>query len=208
MTTTTNMRGAMHHAQQHSNGEDESLFSSALGFLGGNKHQYANEEIDEGQAVQAHQAMYGGGGQQQQQQHGSETVGAGAAIQALKMFTGGGSGSGSNSGMGGGGGGGAAGGKNAFIGMAMGQASKLFDQQSANGNLVSSIFSPSFPVSSQSRYRPTANIRDPQQAQGADKQSAVTKAGEMALKMYLKSQMGGSSTGGGGGLASLATKFM
>lgn len=38
--------------------------------------------------VGAHQAMYGGGqGGQQQGNHSSETVGAGAAMQALKMFT-------------------------------------------------------------------------------------------------------------------------
>lgn len=180
-----NMSGAMRHAQKHSQshgggsgGEEESIFSTALGFLGGNKHRIANGDLDEGGAVQAHQAMYGGGGGGGGgQQHGSDTIGAGAAMQALKMFTGGSSGGG---GGGGGSGGLGTGGKNEFIGMAMGQASKLFDQQSANGNV----------------------------AQGTDKQSAVTKAGEMALKMYLKSQMGGGGGGGGGGLASMAAKFM
>jgi len=61
--------------------------------------------------------------------------------------------------------------------MAMGQAAKLFDQQSAQGNTSS----------------------------GATKQDAVTKAGEMALKMFMKSEMSG---GGGGGLMSMASKFM
>lgn len=68
--------------------------------------------------------------------------------------------------------------QNAFIGMAMGQASKLFDQQSAQGNV------------------------EP----GADKQSAVNNAAKMAFKMYMKSQGGGG--GGPGGLMSLASKFM
>ena len=45
----------------------------------------------------------------------------------------------------------------------MGEASKLFDQQSGAGNL----------------------------AQGANKQSAVEEAGKMALKMYMKSGGGG-----------------
>lgn len=52
-------------------------------------------------------------------------------------------------------GGGGGGGQNALVGMAMGQASKLFDQQSSQGNLVScwiSVFSvcTSFPNRSQS----------------------------------------------------------
>lgn len=57
-------------------------------------------------------------------------------------------------------------------------ADLLLDQQAANGNV----------------------------AEGESKESAVQQAGEMALKMYMKSEMGGSS--GGGGLMSLASKFM
>lgn len=91
-------------------------------------------------------------------------MGSAAAMQALKMFTGGGSGNsqGGNS-------------QNAFIGMAMGQASKLFEQQSSQGNVAS----------------------------GESKESAVQQAGEIALKMYMKSQGGGSS-----GLMGLASKFL
>ena len=63
-------------------------------------------------------------------------------MQALKMFTGGESGS-SQSGNS----------QNAFIGIAMAQASKLFDQQSSQGNASGS------------------------------KESAVQQAGEMALKV-------------------------
>jgi hypothetical protein len=55
------------------------------------------------------------------------TTQSAAAMQALKMFTGG---------QGGGSGGGS---QNQFVGMAMAQAAKLFDQQSASGNTVSSI---------------------------------------------------------------------
>lgn len=128
-------QGAMSHAHQHSsyggNSSDESsLFSNALGFLSGNKQNIAEDgDIDESQAINAHQAMYGEG--RHQQQHSSETVGAGAAMQALKMFTGGGSGAG---GMGSHGGGNS---QNQFIGMAMAQASSLFDQQSSQGKVVS-----------------------------------------------------------------------
>ncbi|KAL8820146.1 MAG: hypothetical protein Q9191_007575 [Dirinaria sp. TL-2023a] len=156
----------MSHAQQHGSGhaDEQGMFSSVLNHLQGNQSRISDGDVDEQGMVNAHQSMYGnqsGGGRT----HGSETVGAGAAMQALKMFSGGG--------------GGGAGGQYEFVGMAMGQASKLFDQQSSQGNLSS----------------------------GATKESAVQKAGEMALKMYLKGQ-GGGSGGGAGGLMSLASKFM
>ncbi|KAL2139181.1 hypothetical protein VTI28DRAFT_5679 [Corynascus sepedonium] len=77
--------------------------------------------------------------------------------------------------------------QNAFVGLAMAQAAKLFDAQASQGKV------------------------EP----GADKKSVVMKAGEMALKMYLKShgaQQGGGSaageSGGAGGLLSLAGKFL
>jgi hypothetical protein len=95
-------------------------------------------------------------------------MGNAAALQALKMFTGG---------SGGGGG------KSEFIGMAMAEASKLFEQQQAAGKVSSDT----------------------------SKESAVQQAGEMALKMYLKSKTGSGAEGGGGGssgLLSLASKFM
>jgi hypothetical protein len=80
-------------------------------------------------------------------------------MQALKMFTGGQGGSGGNQ-------------QNAFIGMAMSQAAKLFDQQSAAGNTHPS----------------------------ASKQDAISSAAQTALQMYMKSQMG--SAGGLMGMAS------
>jgi hypothetical protein len=80
------------------------------------------------------------------------------------MFTSGGGG-----GMGGGQGQGS---QNQFVGMAMSEASKLWDQQSSQGQV----------------------------APGADKQSAINSAAKMALSMYMKGQGGGS--GGLMGLAS------
>ncbi|KAF1981436.1 hypothetical protein K402DRAFT_235660 [Aulographum hederae CBS 113979] len=107
-------------------------------------------------------------------------------MQALKMFTGGGGGGGGG-GMGGQGGGKS---QNEFLGMAMGQAAKLFDEQSQQGKVQS----------------------------GAQKQDVVAEAGKMALKMWLKSEMGGGGGGGmmggsgggggGGGLMGLASKFL
>jgi hypothetical protein len=70
--------------------------------------------------------------------------------------------------------------QNQFVGMAMGQAAQLFDKQSANGNVQG----------------------------GATKQSAIESAAKMALQMYMKSEMGGGGATGGGGLMSLASKFL
>jgi hypothetical protein len=69
--------------------------------------------------------MYGSGGDNKT--HDSNTVGAGAAMQALKMFTGGGnSGSSGNEG----------GDKNKLIGLAMAQAGKLWDEKNGSGGNV------------------------------------------------------------------------
>jgi len=71
--------------------------------------------------------------------------------------------------------------QNQFIGMAMAHAAELFDKESAQGHT-----------------QPDAN-----------KQDVVASAAQMALKMYLKSQMGGgNANSGGGGLMSLASKFL
>ena len=131
-------QGALSHAHQHSSyggssSDESSLFSNALSFLSGNKQQIVQDDnFNESQALDAHQALYGEG--RHQQQHNSETVGAGAAMQALKMFTGGGSGAGHTGSQGGGNS------QNQFIGMAMAQASSLFDKQSSQGNVVSWTF--------------------------------------------------------------------
>ncbi|KAJ5999887.1 hypothetical protein N7481_000296 [Penicillium waksmanii] len=162
---------AAHHASQEHSSEDRSFFDSALSFIKERKGEYADTskyEVDEAHAMNAHQAMYGGGGDERS--HDSGTVGAGAAMQALKMFTGGGgSGGGSDGGMD----------KNKLMGLAMAQASKLWDEKNASGNV------------------------------SGDKQSAVNSAAEMALKMYMKGGSGGiGGTGGAGGLMSLASKFL
>lgn len=149
----------MSHAEEHGgNSADSSIFSSVLGRLTQNQQQVGNGQVDEQRtpcprpvplamltlpdAVQSHEQFYGNGGGNQQAS--SNSMGSAAAMQALKMFSGGGSGNtqAGNS-------------QNAFIGMAMGQASKLFDQQSASGNV----------------------------AQDANKESVIQHAAESALKM-------------------------
>lgn len=97
-------------------------------------------------------------------------MGSAAAMQALKLFTGGSSGNTQQGNS-----------QNAFVGMAMAEASKLFDNQASQGNTSSD----------------------------ASKESTVQKAGEMALKMYMKSQMqGGGGSSGASGLLSMASKFL
>ncbi|KIW99359.1 uncharacterized protein Z518_11347 [Rhinocladiella mackenziei CBS 650.93] len=112
----------MRHSRQHDSG-DSSLFSQAMSFLNDNKHSAVSEDIDEGRIQQSHQQLYqrGGGGQQ----HDASSLGRGAAMQALKMFTGSGSGSGGS------------GSQSQMIAMAMQEASKLFDTQNSQGNVQS-----------------------------------------------------------------------
>jgi len=134
-----------------------------------NKDKANNEDVDEDDAVKQHQKMYGSDGNNEQAS--SNNVGAAAAMQALKMFNGGSQED-------------AKGGQNKFIGLAMGQAAQLFDQQQAQGKT----------------------------SPGATKQDAVAQAAQMALKFYMKSEAGGSGGSGGGsgmgGLLNIASKFM
>ncbi|KAL2870102.1 WD40 repeat domain-containing protein [Aspergillus lucknowensis] len=133
----------------------------ALSFVKERKGSY-NDDVDEDHAVRSHKRYEEGGSMD------SKDLGAGAAVQALKLFN-------SSSGQETGGGKD----KNAFIGLAMAQAGKMWDEKNGKG-----------------------------EASG-DKQSAVNSAAEMAFKMYMKSQMSGSDgTGGPGGLLNLASKFL
>jgi hypothetical protein len=110
-------------AHQHAEGSgDSSIFSSAMSMLSGKASSLSGESVDEDSMVQNHQSFFGGGST-----GGSATsggMGSAAAMQALKMFSGGSSSSSSGSSQ------------NEFIGMAMGQASKLFGEYLSGGNLV------------------------------------------------------------------------
>jgi hypothetical protein len=185
--------GAEHAAQSHAgNSGDSSMFSSALGMLAGKQQHLQNEPLNEQHAVQSHQNFYGGGGGGgNQQQADAGSMGSAAAMQALKMFSGGQGGQGGQGQHQGGG-------QNQFIGMAMAEASKLFGTWALLSDddfwLVLTLFT------------------DQQSAQGntggASKQDAVGSAAQMALKMFMKSEMGGGGGGGAGGLMSMASKFL
>jgi ABC-type uncharacterized transport system ATPase subunit len=125
------LSGAAQHAQQHAgHSGDSSIFSEVASFLGQNKQNIAQQNVDQqgrsrsinrnstfkanlSAAVNAHQQFFGGGANSNQQADPS-SMGAAAAMQALKMFTSGGSGN-TQSGNS----------QNAFVGMAMSQASKV-----------------------------------------------------------------------------------
>ncbi|ODN85276.1 hypothetical protein L198_07600 [Cryptococcus wingfieldii CBS 7118] len=164
---------AVHAANQHnSNGsENSSLFSTALGYL--NNMNQDDNDVDEDKVQQDHQQAYNGNTSGMT----SSSLGAAAALQAIKSFTSGNSdaasGSKDNSSSGGGI-------QTKIIGMAMSEAAKLFDQSGGNVS--------------------------------GDKQDAVTSASQVIMKLMLKNQvsgmMGGSSSGGLGQLAGLASKFM
>lgn len=83
----------------------------ALGMLSGKDDK---DDIDEENAVKQHKAYYNNdGGNNSNQSGGSGNMGAAAAMQAMKMFNQGNSGSGKS-------------GQNQLIGIAMGEAAKLF----------------------------------------------------------------------------------
>ncbi|KAK3693497.1 hypothetical protein B0T22DRAFT_476342 [Podospora appendiculata] len=179
------LRGAAGHAASHGGSEDSSFFSSIVSQLASSKQQVGQGDIDEEAAIRNHKQYYtdaipmtptSNAPHAAQGQATSSGMGSAAAMQALKMFTSGGGASGTQNQS-----------QSAFIGLAMAQASKLFDQQASAGRVAS----------------------------GTDKSSAVMKAGEMALQMYLKSQGGrasSSSAGSGGsgiaGLMKMANAFM
>ncbi|KAB8221035.1 hypothetical protein BDV33DRAFT_202759, partial [Aspergillus novoparasiticus] len=115
---------ALAHAQQHSDSSsnDSSLFSTALNFIKDKQGRSSSPDIDEDQMVQSHQKLYNGN--DNGEAHDSKSLGAGAAMQALKMFSSGQSGGSSG------------GDQNAFIGMAMSQAAKLWEQKNSSGNVT------------------------------------------------------------------------
>ncbi|KAI1491043.1 hypothetical protein F5X96DRAFT_669144 [Biscogniauxia mediterranea] len=188
---------AADHASRHA-GEstDRSLFSSLVGSLSQKKQSLATEEIDEDDAVKQHKRYFDK--DDDDDDADDKSMGSAAAMQALKLFTSSQSSSApvggppyksatpyyiiaglseltninyqeNNS-------------QSAFIGLAMAEASKLFDQKASQGKVSGD----------------------------SSKESAVLKAGEMALKMYLKSGGGASesSAGSASGLINLAAKFM
>lgn len=118
------------HASTHaSENADSSLFSQALNFVQERRSagQYnESDEVDEAHAVDSHRRYEEGGDNMN-----SQDLGAGAAMRALQSFN---SGSGEETG----------GGRdqNAFIGMAMAQAEKMWEEKNGRGEAVSFPYLP------------------------------------------------------------------
>jgi hypothetical protein len=146
------------------------MFHSVMHGLSGQLEQLANEHVDEMDLVEQHKNFFGGsGGAPNATPSG---MGAASAMQALKMFTGGQQAAQVGQGP--------AGAQNAFVGMAMGEAAKLFESQSSQGNMSS----------------------------GTTKNEVVQQAAKTALKMFMQGGGGAGGTGGPSGLMGLASKFM
>ncbi|KAL4893264.1 hypothetical protein BDV59DRAFT_28589 [Aspergillus ambiguus] len=110
---------AASHAQHHSSSQDASLFNTAVSFLNSRKSNLSSDDIDESELIGSHQRLYSSSGDQP---HDSNSLGAGAAMQALKMFSSGEAGSES-----------AGHDQNKFIALAMAQAEKLWEQKNSEG---------------------------------------------------------------------------
>jgi hypothetical protein len=169
-------------AKQHAGGgeHNSSLFASALGLLSGREARLRHDDIDEGEYVQSHKVAYG----HEEGEKTGQSLAQAAALQALKRFTGGEAAEEKK------------GGQNAFVGMAMAEAVKLFDVQSAKGNVVSIMMSPE-----------TSGDADIGQAPSESKQDVVSQAAQIAVKLFLKSKVDAAG-GGSSGLLGLASKFM
>lgn len=120
--------------QQHGTAsQDSSLFSTAMQFLNSGKAQ-DNEDLDEDGIIDAHQKAYSSS--HDTSNMGSSSLGAAAAMEALKKFTSGGAqpqqqSTGSGGGM-----------QAKLIAMAMAEASKLFDKNGgASGGNKQSVVS-------------------------------------------------------------------
>lgn len=116
------------HGREDKEDDDDSLFSKAMSFLNDKKDKVGREDIDEQKVVQSHQMLYGDK-DDRDEKHGAESLGSGAAMQALKMFMN--SSGNQNQSQGGGD-------QNKLVGMAMAQAGQMWEQKNQQGRVVSS----------------------------------------------------------------------
>lgn len=82
------LRGASEHATRHAGSSGSSdLFSNLLGALTQKKQSLANEDVDEDDAVKQHKRFFER--DDDDDEADDRSMGSAAAMQALKMFTGG-----------------------------------------------------------------------------------------------------------------------
>ncbi|KAK7223632.1 hypothetical protein V2G26_011635 [Clonostachys chloroleuca] len=152
-------RTAKQEASQRagSSGNSE-LFHSIISSIGQKQGKLADEDIDEQDAINKYKKSYV---DKDEDEENEKSLGTAAAMHALKLFNNGETGDKQ--------------GKGAFLGLALSEASKLFEDKASAGKVTS----------------------------GTSKESVVQQAGEVAMKMYLKSQ--GQQQGG---ILGFASKFM
>ncbi|KAG0744013.1 hypothetical protein G6F23_005565 [Rhizopus arrhizus] len=115
-------RFAKQHAEYDDDDDDDDNGVFAQAFHKVVNREDDRKEVDEDearQAANAHDQIYNQNGGQPTQEHSSRDLGSAAAMQAFKMFSGGGGSSG--------------GGSSQLIGLAMGEAQKLFKAQGGSG---------------------------------------------------------------------------
>ncbi|KAG5640227.1 hypothetical protein DXG03_009766, partial [Asterophora parasitica] len=115
---------AIKTAQQSGSGGSD-LFATALSFLGKNKNDH-QQPLNEAAVTQAHQQAYG---ENKASGMSASSIGSAAAMQALKMFTGGNKNSAPQQQQ-------SSGSSTQLISMAMAEATKLFDKSggASSGN--------------------------------------------------------------------------
>ncbi|ROT39536.1 hypothetical protein SODALDRAFT_331653 [Sodiomyces alkalinus F11] len=150
-------------ARQAGSHGDRDLFSNVLGTLGQKKAQVEKEDVDENDILTMYK-KFAGGEAGAKEQADEKSLGAAAAMQALKRFNSG-EVKGQKDTQGG------------FLALAMAEGSKLFDDSAKDGRVK----------------------------QGTTKEGVIQQAGEMALKLFFKSQV---KQGGAGGLVDMASKFL
>jgi len=159
-------------AAAHGSGESD-LFSQGLSFLRSQTGEHAAAPpVDERKVQDAHEQAYGQGNSKSLD---ASSLGSAAALQALKNFTGGG-GSSAPSGNSSSGGGM----QSKLIGMAMAEASKLFDSQggASSGNKQDAV------------------------------NGAAATVMKLLIQSKLSGTVGGGNSGGLGSLVGLAGKFL
>jgi hypothetical protein len=176
-----------------------STFSSILSSVldrDDDDHKRPVEEHEVNNAADAHDRIYNRG---DTANASSRDMGSAAALQAFKMF----------SSKGSGGGGGSSGGSSELIGMAMGEAMKLYKGKAAGGGGGGGGGNQAEML--QAAAAMAMKLFASQSGGGAGSSGAShggASGGIGALMGLLGKSGGGSSSGGGGGAASLISKFL
>ncbi|KAL0088520.1 hypothetical protein F4703DRAFT_1846868 [Phycomyces blakesleeanus] len=165
--------------------EDEGMFSSVLSRFTGDDddddeapHKRPIQDDEANEAASAHDRIYSQNNGQPDEGNTSRDLGSAAALQAFKMFSGGGGGSG--------------GGSNEMIGMAMGEAMKLFNAQGGKADQSEML---------QSAAMMALKLYTTSQASKAGGESSGGLGSIMGM-------LGGGGGSSGGMAASLLSKFM